>query len=196
MAFVDPVVLSGEVVELTPMEPADGPGLVAAAADGELWTLFYTRVPSPDRMDKAIETFLRQREAGTMMPFTVRLVSSGQIVGMTTFCNIDGDNRRLEIGYTWYARSAQRTGVNPECKLLLLTHAFENLGCIAVEFRTHWHNQQSRRALERLGAKQDGVLRSHMIMPDGLLRDTVVFSIIEPEWPAVRNELRRRLSRR
>ena len=195
MAFVDPVVLRGGIVEMTPLERADRSGLVAAAADGELWKLFYTRVPGPDRMDHAIEGFLRQRDSGAMMPFTVRLLSTGQIVGMTTFCNIDGDNRRLEIGYTWYARSVQRTGVNPECKLLLLTHAFEELGCIAVEFRTHWHNRQSRQALERLGAKQDGVLRSHMLMPDGSLRDTVVFSIIECEWPAVRNELRRRLAR-
>lgn len=194
MTFVEPVVLQGKAVELKPLDPADRDGLVAAASDGELWTLFYTRVPSPEHMDDAIAGFLRKRDSGSMLPFTVRLVSTGEIVGMTTFCNIDASNRRLEIGYTWYARSAQRTGVNAECKLLLLTHAFEELGCIAVELRTHWMNQQSRRAIERLGAKQDGVLRSHMVMPDGSVRDTVVFSIIHGEWPAVRSELCRRLA--
>jgi N-acetyltransferase len=129
-----------------------------------------------------------------MMPFTVRLASTGRVVGMTTFCNIDAANRRLEIGYTWFARSSQGTGVNAASKLLMLGHAFEELGCIAVEFRTHWMNQRSRRAIERLGAKQDGMLRSHQLMADGSIRDTVVFSIIASEWPTVRNELHRRLS--
>ena len=194
MAFVDPVVLRGNLVELTPLEEADHDGLVAAASDGELWTLFYTGVPGPDRMREAIDGFLAQRESGWMMPFVVRRAESGEVLGMTSFCNIEAAHRRLEIGYTWYARSAQRTGVNAECKLLLLGHAFAALGCNAVELRTHWLNQQSRRAIERLGAKQDGVLRSHRIMPDGTVRDTVVFSILAGEWPAVRNELRRRLA--
>jgi RimJ/RimL family protein N-acetyltransferase len=129
-----------------------------------------------------------------MTAFTVRRRDTGQVIGMTTFCNVDAENRHVEIGYTWNGRSAHRTGTNTECKLLLLAHAFEQLDCIAVEFRTHWLNQQSRRAIERLGAKQDGVLRSHKIQPDGSLRDTVVFSILQHGWPAVRSELRRRLA--
>jgi RimJ/RimL family protein N-acetyltransferase len=134
------------------------------------------------------------REAGTMLPFTVRVNDTGRIVGMTTYMNVDAANRRVEIGSTWTAQSAQRTATNTESKLLLLAHAFINLECIAVEFRTHWMNLQSRAAISRLGAKQDGVLRSHNIMADGSLRDTVVFSIIQSEWPGVRNELRRRLA--
>ena len=194
--FVEPVVLTGQLVELRPLEVADYDDLVDAATDGELWTLSYTGVPRPDRMRNAIEQWLAMQAAGTMLPFTVRWRDTQRIVGMTTFCNIDGPNRHVEIGATWNARSAQRTGTNTESKLLLLTHAFDQLDCIAVEFRTHWLNQQSRRAIERLGAKQDGVLRSHKLMPDGTLRDTVVFSIIRSEWPAVRNELRRKLQSR
>jgi N-acetyltransferase len=194
MGFVGSVPLLGDVVQLRPLERTDRDELISAAGDGELWKLFYTRVPSPERMEDAIETFLRLRDQGTMMPFTVRLASTGRVVGMTTFCNIDAANRRLEIGYTWFARSSQGTGVNAASKLLMLGHAFEELGCIAVEFRTHWMNQRSRRAIERLGAKQDGMLRSHQLMADGSIRDTVVFSIIASEWPTVRNELHRRLS--
>jgi N-acetyltransferase len=194
MGFVGPVPLLGDVVQLRPLERTDRDELISAAGDGELWKLFYTRVPSPERMEDAIETFLRLRDQGTMMPFTVRLASTGRVVGMTTFCNIDAANRRLEIGYTWFARSSQGTGVNAASKLLMLGHAFDELGCIAVEFRTHWMNQRSRRAIERLGAKQDGMLRSHQLMADGSIRDTVVFSIIASEWPTVRNELHRRLS--
>jgi RimJ/RimL family protein N-acetyltransferase len=124
------------------------------------------------------------------MPFAVRAVATGQVVGSTRYFNVDATNRRLEIGHTWYARRAQRTAINTECKLLLLTHAFETLGCIAVEFRTHWFNHASRRAIERLGAKQDGVLRNHQLLADGSRRDTVVYSIIEGEWPAVRAHLK------
>ena len=142
----------------------------------------------------AIQDCLARQAAGTLVPFTVRLRSTGRTIGMTTFCNFDPDNRRLEIGGTWNARAAKRTGTNTESKLLLLGHAFDQLDCIAVELRTHWLNHQSRRAIERLGAKQDGVLRSHKIMPDGTLLDTVVYSILQHEWPAVRNELRRRLA--
>jgi N-acetyltransferase len=194
MGFVGSVPLLGDVVQLRPLERTDRDELISAAGDGELWKLFYTRVPSPERMEDAIETFLRLRDQGTMMPFTVRLASTGRVVGMTTFCNIDAANRRLEIGYAWFARSSQGTGVNAASKLLMLGHAFDELGCIAVEFRTHWMNQRSRRAIERLGAKQDGMLRSHQLMADGSIRDTVVFSIIASEWPTVRNELHRRLS--
>lgn len=193
MTFLTPVTLQGALAALTPLDFDDHDGLVEAASDGELWTLGYTHVPSPAQMREAIGSRLALQAEGSMLPFTVRRRSDGRVLGMTTFCHADADNRRVEIGYTWYAKAAQRTGVNAECKLLLLTHAFEQLDCIAVEFRTHFLNLQSRRAIERLGAKQDGVLRSHSVMPDGTLRDTVVFSIIRCEWPAVRNELKRRL---
>ena len=142
-----------------------------------------------------IESRLAMQAAGTMLPFVVRRLSDGVVVGETTYCNVEAEVPRVEVGYTWTARSAQRTGVNAESKLLLLTHAFDELGCLAVEFRTHWHNHQSRTAIARLGAKQDGVLRSHRRMPDGSLRDTVVFSILDTEWPAVRSGLRYRLDR-
>jgi RimJ/RimL family protein N-acetyltransferase len=142
-----------------------------------------------------IESRLAMQAAGTMLPFVVRRLADGVVVGETTYCNAEPDVPRVEIGYTWTARSAQRTGVNAESKLLLLTYAFDELGCLAVEFRTHWHNHQSRTAIARLGAKQDGVLRNHRRMPDGSLRDTVVFSILDTEWPAVRSGLRHRLDR-
>ena len=129
------------------------------------------------------------RERLGAMPFAVRDNASGDIVGSTRYFNVDAANRRLEIGHTWYAKRAQRTAINTECKLLLLTHAFETLGCIAVEFRTHWFNHASRAAIARLGAKQDGVLRNHQLLPDGSRRDTVVFSIIDGEWPAVQAHL-------
>jgi RimJ/RimL family protein N-acetyltransferase len=141
-----------------------------------------------------VEDYLSRQDAGTMLPLVVRRSSDGRVVGMTTFCHPDVRSRRVEIGYTWLSRSVQRSGINAENKLLMLGNAFDKLDCIAVEFRTHWLNHQSRRAIERLGAKQDGVLRSHMIMPNGTVRDTVVFSIIALEWPAVRVELRRRLA--
>ena len=194
MAFVDAVTLTGNLVDLRPLTADDHDGLVAAASDGELWKLGYTSVPRPVEMRAVIAGFRRQYDAGETMPFTVRRRDTGQVVGLTTFCHVDADNRRVEIGYTWFARSAQRTGVNTESKLLLLGHAFERLDCIAVELRTHWLNHPSRRAIERLGAKQDGVLRSHQIMRDGTVRDTVVYSIIRSEWPAVASELRRRLA--
>jgi RimJ/RimL family protein N-acetyltransferase len=145
-------------------------------------------------MRAEIERRIALREDGAMMPFTARRTGTGTILGMTTYMNIDAANRRVEIGSTWNARSAQRTGTNTESKLLLLTRAFDELAAIAVEFRTHWLNRQSRAAIERLGAKQDGVLRSHLVMPDGTLRDTVVYSIVTSEWPAVRAGLRRRLA--
>jgi RimJ/RimL family protein N-acetyltransferase len=193
VAFVEPVVLAGELVQLPPLTAGDHDELVAAANDGQLWALPYTRVPTPAEMREAIASYLAAQESATMMPFTVCRISSGDIVGMTSFCNVDAANRRVEIGNTYYAKSVQRTGINVESKLLLLTHAFEQLDCIAVELRTHWFNHRSRQAIERLGAKQDGVLRSHQLTRDGLLRDTVVFSIIQSEWLAVRHLLRHRL---
>ncbi len=194
MSFLSPITLSGSLVTLEPLTHDHQDGLAAAAADGELWNLWYTSVPGPGAMSAEIDRRLSLQAAGTMLPFTVRRTASGTVIGMTTFMNADAPNRHVEIGSTWNARSAHRTGTNTESKLLLLTHAFDTLDCIAVEFRTHWLNHQSRTAIARLGAKQDGVLRSHQLTKDGSVRDTVVFSIIAAEWPAVRNELRRRLA--
>ena len=194
MSFLRPVTLVGDLVTLEPLAPEHHDGLVAAARDGELWDLGYTAVPRPEEMRAEIERRIALRAGGSMMPFTARRTDTGAILGMTTYLNIDAANRRVEIGSTWNARSAQRTGTNTESKLLLLTRAFDELAAIAVEFRTHWLNRQSRAAIERLGAKQDGVLRSHLVLPDGTLRDTVVYSIVAAEWPAVRAGLRRRLA--
>lgn len=193
MPFVEPITLTGDLVVLSPLQVDDHDGLVEAAIDGDLWTLGYTGVPQPSEMHDAIRRWLGEQEEGSFVPFTVRHRDAGRIIGMTTYCNIDGANRHVEIGGTWNARSVHRTGTNTDSKLLLLAHAFERLDCIAVEFRTHWLNHQSRRALERIGAKQDGILRSHKLMRDGTVRDTVAYSITQSEWPAVRNELQRRL---
>jgi RimJ/RimL family protein N-acetyltransferase len=192
--FLQPIQLTGDTVTLEPLTPAHHDGLVAAARDGELWNLWYTSVPRPEAMAAEIERRLALQKAGSMLAFTARRNEDNAVIGMTTFMNADAVNRRVEIGSTWNARSAQRSGTNTESKLLLLTHAFDTLNCIAVEFRTHWLNQQSRAAIAKLGAKQDGVLRSHSLAGDGTLRDTVVFSIIAIEWPAIRGELRRRLA--
>jgi len=189
MSWPESVSLHGSGVSLVPLEAAHEADLVEAAADGELHRLWYTLVPSPERVGAEIERRLALREHGSMLPFAVVARPSGRAVGMTTYMNIDAANRRLEIGSTWYRRAAQRTGINTECKRLLLAHAFEALDCIAVEFRTHFMNRQSRRAIERLGARLDGVLRSHMVMPDGTLRDTCVYSITAAEWPTVRANL-------
>lgn len=185
--------MHGHGVELHPLHESHVDGLVEAASDGRLWELFFTSVPAPEKMGEVVRRFIAERSAGTMRPFAVRLTATGQTVGMTSLCHIDAANRRAEVGYTWYAASHQGTGVNAACKDLLLGHAFDDMGCIAVEFRTHWLNHRSRKAIERLGAKQDGILRSHTIMPDGTVRDTVVYSIIATEWPAIRAELGRRL---
>ena len=196
MAWAEPVALTGDLVTLSPLAASDTDELAAAAADGRLWELWYTSVPAPDAMAGDVARRLAAREDGTLLPFTVRRTDTGQVIGSTNYLNLDPEGPRLEIGGTWNARSAQRTGTNSESKLLLLGHAFERLGAIAVEFRTHWHNTQSRTAIAALGAKQDGVLRNHRRLPDGSLRDTVVFSILDTEWPAVRAGLRARLARR
>jgi RimJ/RimL family protein N-acetyltransferase len=188
--FIEPVTLRGEVATLEPLAVEHAPALAEAARDGELWRLWYTGVASPERMQDYVNTALDWRERLDAMPFVVRQNATGDVVGCTRYFNVDAANRRLEIGHTWYAKRVQRTPLNTECKLLLLRHAFEKLGCIAVEFRTHWFNHASRAAIARLGAKQDGVLRNHAVMPDGTKRDTVVFSIIDSEWPAVRQHLR------
>ncbi|MBL7250433.1 GNAT family N-acetyltransferase [Alcanivorax marinus] len=187
--WIEPVVLEGERVCLEPLSQAHAGDLADACRDGELWKLWYTFAPAPERVGDYIATALAGREHGEM-PFAVRHKDSGRVVGSTRFFRVDEDNRRLELGHTWYARRCQRTGLNTECKWLLLRHAFETLDAIAVELRTHWHNRASRSAIARLGAKQDGVLRNHTISADGVYRDTVVFSIINHEWPAVRQNLR------
>jgi RimJ/RimL family protein N-acetyltransferase len=183
-----PVTLSGPHATLLPLAQEHLDGLIAAAADGELWKLWYTAVPTPEGMAGEIGRRLALQAAGSMLPFTV-LDASGRIVGMTTYMHIDATHRRVEIGSTWTAASAQRSALNTQCKRLLLGHAFDTLGCIAVEFRTHRLNTQSRRAIERLGAQLDGILRSHQVSPNGALRDTAVYSITAPEWPAVRAHL-------
>ncbi len=194
MSLCSPVTLSGRHARLEPLAAEQLAGLQAAASDGELWRLWYTSVPHPDRMADEIARRLGLQQAASMLPFTV-LDACGRIVGMTTFMNIDNANRRVEIGSTWIAASAQRGPLNTECKLMLLGHAFEQLDCIAVELRTHRLNSQSRRAIERLGAQLDGVLRSHLRMPDGTLRDTAVYSITAAEWPTVRTHLNWQLQR-
>jgi len=195
MAFVDPVTLEGRHARLEPLAREHADEVTAAAADGRLWELWYTSVPAPDKTAAWIETALDMRARLGAMPFVVRETATGAVVGSTRYFNIEAAHRRLEIGHTWYAKRVQRTAVNTECKLLLLTHAFEKLDCIAVEFRTSFFNFQSREAIARLGAKQDGILRNHQIYPDGMRRDTVVFSIISDEWPAVKRHLCYRLER-
>lgn len=200
MATFDPVILTGTYVVLEPLSQAHHDGLVDAVRDGEVWKLWYTSVPAPEEMRDEIDRRLALQEQGSMLPFTTRLIdpagAPGAIIGMTTYMNIDAQTPRVEIGSTWNAQSVHGTGTNPDSKLLLLRHAFEVLGCPAVEFRTHWLNLQSREAIARLGAKQDGVLRSHSRSRDGALRDTVVFSILAHEWPAVRRGLEWRLEKR
>ncbi len=194
MAWLDPVTLSGPHARLEPLVPEHRDDLIAAVRDGELWKLWYTSVPAPEQMEAEIARRLKLQAGGAMLPFTVR-DAAGAIAGMTTYMNVDAVHHRVEIGSTWYARRAQRTGLNTQCKLLLLGHAFATLGCIAVEFRTHFFNHQSRRGIERLGAKQDGILRNHTVSPNGTLRDTVVYSIIAAEWPTVQAHLTYQLER-
>jgi RimJ/RimL family protein N-acetyltransferase len=194
MAWPEPVTLSGRHARLEPLGREHEAGLVEAARDGELWKLWYTSVPSPEGMAAEIERRLALQAAGSMLPFTV-FDAAGRVAGMTTYMHIDAAHRRVEIGSTWTRRSAQRSALNTECKLMLLTRAFEVLDCIAVEFRTHRLNTQSRRAIERLGAQLDGILRAHQRLADGSLRDTAVYSITAAEWPAVRQHLRWQLER-
>ena len=194
MGWPAPVELRGSHAVLRPLAIEHETGLCEAARDGELWRLWYTSVPSPEGMAAEIERRLALQAVGSMLPFTV-FDATGRIAGMTTYMHIDAANRRLEIGSTWTRASAQRTPLNTQCKRLLLGHAFEALDCIAVEFRTHRLNTQSRRAIERLGAQLDGVLRAHLRTADGSLRDTAVYSITAAEWPAVRSHLDWQLAR-
>lgn len=190
----EPVTLTGTHVSVTPLAQTHAADLAEAAADGNLDELWYTMVPSAKDIPTEIDRRLSLQVAGTMLPFAI-LDSSGKAVGMTTYMNVDAANRRVEIGSTWYRKSVQRGPMNTECKLLMLRHAFEELDCIVVEFRTHFMNVASRRAIERLGAKMDGILRSNMILKNGSLRDTAVFSILAHEWPAVRANLELMISR-
>ena len=182
----------GQVMRVAPLSMDDLAGLQEASAEGDLYKLWVTPVPAPDAMEAEIKRRLALRAAGSMLPFTI-FDGGNHSCGQTTYMNIDAKNKRLEIGHTWYAKRVQKTRVNTECKLALLTNAFETLDCIAVEFRTHFLNQDSRAAIERLGAKQDGILRSHMWW-NGTLRDTVVYSIIAAEWPTVKSHLQNKLN--
>ena len=197
--FAAPLTLQGVQVRLEPLQQAHHDDLCEAVCDGELWNLWFTAVPRPEAMQAEIERRLKLQAQGSMCPFAVIDPATGRAVGMTTYMNIDAAHRRVEIGSTWYRQSVQRTALNTEAKRLLLGHAFEGLDCIAVEFRTHFFNQPSRRAIERLGAKLDGVLRNHQINPHplaaGALRDTCVYSIIAGEWPNVKAHLDHQLSR-
>jgi N-acetyltransferase len=194
MTFADSVSLHGRHVSLVPLSHSHHDRLVDAVKDGELWTLWYTKIPTPEEMPAEIDRRLELQKQGSMIAFAVIEESTQEAVGMTTFMNIDAVNRRVEIGSTWYRKRVQRSALNTECKLLLLTHAFEHLNCIAVEFRTHFFNMQSRAAIERLGAKLDGVLRQHQIASNGTLRDTCVYSILDREWPTVKTHLTHRLN--
>ncbi|HXI04982.1 MAG: GNAT family N-acetyltransferase [Bradyrhizobium sp.] len=193
MPWLEPVTLRGAHARLEPLSADHYDGLLEAVKDGDLWKLWYTFIPTADSMRSEIDRRLGLQAAGAMLPFTV-FDADGKIAGMTTYMNVDTPNRRVEIGSTWYAKRVQRTALNTQCKLLLLQHAFEKLDCIAVEFRTHFFNHQSRRGIERLGAKQDGILRNHQIAPNGTLRDTVVYSIIASEWPTVKAHLNYQLN--
>jgi len=188
MSWPEPVTLQDEHASLVPLSLSHGAGLAAAAEDGEIWRLWYTNVPSAAEMQGEIERRLEEQRMGRMLPFTV-LDAKGVPAGMTTYMNIDAKSLRLEIGSTWYARRVQRTALNTQCKRLLLEHAFDVLGCIAVEFRTSSFNRASRQAIERIGAKSDGVLRNHTRHKNGTLRDTYVYSILESEWPGVKEHL-------
>ena len=187
--LLQPTTLKAQHVHLVPLSPDHHDALIAAVEDGQLWRLWYTSAPEPAHMRAEIDHRLTLQHAGSMLPFTVIEAATGNPVGMTTYMNIDHGNRRVEIGSTWYARHVQRSALNTEAKLLLLAHAFDTVGCIAVEFRTHFLNHQSRRAIERLGAKLDGILRSHSVARNGTVRDTAVYSIIAAEWPTVRAHL-------
>lgn len=188
-----PVVLEGGQVRLEPLSADHAEALVSAAADGELWNSTVTSVPSRETVTDYIGNALSAQSEGHALPFVIIRKSSGEIVGSTRFFHIERDHRRVEIGYTWLAAGAQRSAVNTEAKLLLLTHAFEVWKCIRVEFFTDVLNQQSRTAIQRLGAREEGVLRNHMIMPNGRYRDSVCFSIIESEWPGVKAGLEDKL---
>jgi len=193
--WLAPVTLEGDRVKLVPLQKSHKVDLAFAASDGNLWELWYTTVPTPAGMEAYLESALADQAGGLALPFAVIDKKIGHMVGSTRYMNLEPEHKRLEIGFTWYAHKVQRSGLNTECKYLLLKYAFEHLGCIAVEFRTHFHNQASREAILRLGAKQDGILRNHRIDARGNLRDTVVFSILDAEWKTVKASLEFKLQR-
>ncbi|MES2688148.1 MAG: GNAT family N-acetyltransferase [Pseudomonadota bacterium] len=189
MSFVQPITLSGRGVELVPLDLSHEAGLRAAAADGELWKLRITSVPEPDQTQAYIEDALKAREAGHRFAFAVRDQATGTVLGSSSYHDILPAVKRVEIGYTWYAARCQRTHINTTCKLLLLTHAFDTLGCNVVGWRTDNFNHASQRAIERLGARKDGVIRGHALRRDGTIRDTVMYSLRSGEWPEVKAQL-------
>jgi len=185
--------LVGRTIQLRPLRSTDGDALVRAAGDGALWNLPFTVVPTVETVDAYIRTALEGQAAGTVMPFVTELIESNQVIGTTRFWKIDRKNRKLEIGHTWIAASWQRTSVNTEAKFLMLSYAFEQLDCVRVQFTTDERNHRSRSAILRLGAKQEGVVRHERIMPDGRKRNSIRFSIIDTEWPVVRQLLEQKL---
>ena len=192
MIELHPATLEGHGVRLEPLEPGHADALAAAAMDGKLWELWYTSVPDPTGTAKYIADALAGRDAGHMLPWVVRELSTGTIIGSTRYHDIIASVDRVEIGYTWYAKSWQRTHVNTACKLLLLTHGFESVGCQVIGLRTDIFNLASQKAIEALGAKKDGVIRHHWLRRDGSVRDTVMYSILKSEWPEVEAKLRAR----
>lgn len=190
MEWVEPITLKGKFISLIPLDPSHEEGLIEAINDGNISNVWYARVPSAEKMGKEIKNRLEQQSIGAMLPFTVVDSTTREVLGMTCYQTIDEPNKRVEIGFTWYRKSCQRSPTNTEAKLLLLSHAFEQLGTIAVGFKTNYFNTESRRAIERLGAKLDGILRNHMILQGGILRDTCYYSIIQSEWPTVKTHLR------
>ena len=195
MITLNPAVLEGHGVRLEPMEAAHADALREAAADGRLWELWFTAVPEPDKVESYIATALDGHRAGHMLPWVVREVASDKVVGSTRYHDIVAPIDRVEIGYTWYGKSWQRTHVNTACKLLLFTHAFESLGCAVVGLRTDNFNFASQRAIERLGAKKDGVIRHHQARRDGSARDSVMYSVLAHEWRDVKRHLLLRMAR-
>ncbi|WP_299497133.1 GNAT family protein [uncultured Shewanella sp.] len=193
MSWLNSVNLAGEYVSLEVLTMAHLEGLKEAVLDGESWRLWYANVPAPDMMETYVKKAIQGTQDGNIA-FAVRCLKTQKVVGTTRFYHVDEKNKRARVGYTWYAQSVRKTPINTECKLLLLCHLFENHSAMAVEFRTHFFNQGSRRAIERLGAKQDGILRCDQIMQDGSMRDTVVYSILGTEWPAVKNHLKSKLN--
>ena len=195
MIELRPTTLEGHGIRLEPLAPEHASALRDAAADGSLWELWFTAVPEPDKVDAYIETALEGQRAGHMLPWAVRELNTGRIVGSTRYHDIVPAVDRVEIGYTWYAKSWQRTHVNTTCKLLLFQYAFEEVGCKVVGLRTDNFNFASQRAIERLGARKDGVIRHHQARRDGTVRDSVMFSVVAAEWPDVKLHLQLRLAR-
>lgn len=195
MITLSPTTLEGHGVRLEPLSPSHEPGLCTAVADGRLWELWYTVVPEPEKMSRYVSDALAGHAAGTMMPWAVRELTTGDIIGSTRYHDVVAAIDRVEIGYTWYAQRWQRSHVNSACKLLLMTHAFETMGCKVVGLRTDNFNFRSQRAIEALGAKKDGVLRHHHPRRDGSARDSVMYSILAHEWPDVKRHLELRIAR-